>query len=340
MDAVRWVKANDLMLLTSIGMQTWELEVYLAGALGVCQAIVVPASGESEFYRIKDWTRRQFGLDDRRISFVPEISAQSRQACQNRCCRRDETIVKSARVVLPVSLRPGGNLEKILDKHAGSVFVSVDRRFQIPYAPRREKLSYRLVNRVLSAEVLAEAERYLIHWTRAASGPWPAETRQEYYRAVSESDRYPRDAFDTLNHILKTGAIKASSRHMPRKTPTVSFTSASPEQMIPLFKWRSRYVQMSFEPYGIGIEKSVSLSHGIRPVVYYAARRAPDGIEPWLTQSRGVKGDWTLEREYRFLGDLDLAAIPPQHLACFCLKAEQADEMRTRYGIRAFSLLR
>jgi hypothetical protein len=190
----------------------------------------------------------------------------------------------------------------------------------------------------LSSALESVGEGYLSHWTRTCDGPWPGERRVDYYRELLASDCYPRSAFDTLRAILRLGRIVASGTHMPGRIPTVSFTGRPPAAMAPLMRWRSRYQHMSFEPYGIAVEKNWAVSMGARRVKYRAARGVrpkSDDPEAWLGQTTGVHTDWRQEDEWRFLGDFDLTAAPPEALLCFCRNAGEARTLEAELGVRA-----
>ena len=110
--------------------------------------------------------------------------------------------------------------------------------------------------------------------------------------------------------------------------------------MTPLMRWRSRHRQMSFEPYGIGIEKSVAESLSIQPVKYYqrgrtAHKQENHETERWQTQSEGVKTDWRAEDEYRHKGDVSLKALRPEDLMLFCHTAYEAECLKGRFDIEA-----
>jgi hypothetical protein len=126
---------------------------------------------------------------------------------------------------------------------------------------------------------------------------------------------------------------------MPGNVPVVSLSDLSPVEVIPLMRWRARYRQMSFEPYGIGIERQVALEHGICPVRYYDRENGelPAAENIWLSQSAGTKGNWTAEREYRHRGDFNLGAIPRNKLLLLCHTAAEADQIEMETGIRAVS---
>ncbi len=99
-------------------------------------------------------------------------------------------------------------------------------------------------------------------------------------------------------------------------------------------KWRSRYRQMSFEPYGIGFERAWALSHGIRPVRYLDGEsKDQEPGEPWLYQSAGVKGNWRPENEYRYRGDFDFSAVSRDKLIAYCLYERESRQITKEFAI-------
>ena len=107
--------------------------------------------------------------------------------------------------------------------------------------------------------------------------------------------------------------------------------------ILPLMKWRSRYRQMSFEPYGIGIEKTTAIQLGIVPVHYYRKKEYPKDKPPWQLQSQGMKTDWKQEAEYRYPGDFNLSDIEPKKVAYFCHTRDEADFIEKSFGIRSYA---
>ncbi len=217
--------------------------------------------------------------------------------------------------------------------------TKVVRQFEITPPGPSTRISYDLNSVPLNLDFEKLAGRYLTHWTRATNTPWPDERPIDFYHAILESARYPRSGFDTLCHIIETRIIKASSRHMPENIPTVSFTGLSPREVIPLMRWRARYTQMSFEPYGLAVPIELADTSGICPVLY-RDKVSPIGLQTpvWLTQSIGTKSDWRQENEYRHLGDFALSDFAPDRLLAFCLSPNEAQTIEGRYGIQAMPL--
>ena len=124
---------------------------------------------------------------------------------------------------------------------------------------------------------------------------------------------------------------------MPQNACTVSFTSLSPLEFIPMMKYRARYQEMSFEPYGIGIEKKRANDFSILPVNYYTKNKQQSGGD-WLSQSNGSKTNWRDENEYRFFGDLSLDKIDKSAIALFCKSREEAEVLQKDFGYNTIPL--
>lgn len=331
--AVRWAKDHGCALLSSCGLQTWEMVTVCASTANLRQILYLPASDQAAFENARQAVSGQFDLSDGAVDFVPIIRPGAGQSELQQL--RDDAIIRDADILLPVSIRPGGNMARHL---AGAISAgkSVVEDFRTPYIERETPLAYTLAAADLGGEIRAIGSEYLIHWTRSANSAWPTERLLDYYRAVAGSENYPRSAFHTLANILSLRRIVASPRKMPGGAATVSFSDLSPTEVVPLMRWRARRSQMSFEPYGIGIAGSHALAHGIQPVAYYArGNRASLSCPDWLTQSSGTITDWRAEREYRWLGDFDLSTVPVEQLVAFVYRREEAEMLHKQTGLRA-----
>jgi hypothetical protein len=336
--AIHWIKQQGFTLCTSIGMQTWELLAALASLEKINQTLFVPATSSGEFEQFKESAIDQFDLTPDSVEFIPIIDNKN-TIKEHLWLKRDELIVETADVLVPVSLRRNGHMETVINqcRVQGKEVVS---HFQVPYEKRSEPLVYGIQTNRLNPELTRMKNQYVTHWTRAFNSAWPTEKLIDYYKAIIKSETYPRSAFHTLMNIITTKRICASSRHMPILISTVSFSGLPPAEVIPLMRWRSRYQQMSFEPYGIGIEKDYAINLGIQPVRYYGSRseRVNDD-KPWLWQSMGERGDWRAEQEYRHKDDFDFSDIPVHRLCAFCYTKKEAQMIEKSTGIKAVSFI-
>lgn len=333
-NAVLWVKANALVLRSSVGMQTWELITALASLERVPLSLLIPAATEEQYVQIRGSVLTQFDLDEDNVTFRALLPNDGEAYDKNKFMQeRDRLIVLDADVVIPISIRPDGVMSSLVNE-AERIGKPVINSWRCKHEARQEPLGFVIDDNDLTEEVRTVEDRYLVHWTRAANGPWPSERAVDFYRDVVRSQRYPRSGFDTLQTIVRNRKIVAATKHMPGNTPCVCFSALTPYELAPLIRWRSRYRQMSFEPYGIGIQYETATAHGIQPVRYYQNTESPPAdIENWLTQSNGIKSDWRQEQEFRHRGEVDFSEIPLNKLICFCRTRKEAELLSATTGI-------
>lgn len=315
--ATQWAAGEGLTIQTSVGAPTWDAITVTSALVGARMRLFVndtDAPGGCP-RTLCD----AYGLDPTRTSITRLDFSESPMG------PRDQAIVSHSDVLVPLSIRPGGTLATCIEQAR----VPVHTAFQIPWKARGESLCYRVPPGEGPAWAVRPGE-WLFHWTRASDGPWPGETAGAYWRSVFESPVYPRDAFATLRAIAGTRIVAPSVRHMPQSTPCVSLTGKTPAAFVPLMRWRARYRQMSFEPYGIGVRRGVAMEKGVREVSYGAA-----GVEPWLSQGLGSISNWRDEDEYRCRGALDLRDVPASQLLCVCRTREEATRLSQETGMEA-----
>lgn len=331
---VKWLSNNGYTIFTSEGLQTYELLIYLCILNKTNQTVVIGAHDMNHFLRKYLWLKGQFDFHLCNTVFLPLITQNKSEYFNN----RDKYIVDNSDLLVPISIRSNGEMAKLID-YALKNGKTIDMRFEIPYQSRSEPLKYTLSKQDFSEKISRLKNEYLIHWTRTSSYYWPSERLQTYYQAITESDLFPRSAFLTLQNILNTGQIYSSGRHMPTGIRVVSFTGHTPLNFSSLMKWRSKHVEMSFEPYGIGIEKEAAIRSGIRPVFYVNKNQNFISIDRWLFQSIGKSGYWPDEDEYRYNGNVDFSIFSKSELICFCLKPEESEFIENKYHLKATSFL-
>lgn len=337
--AVEWIKEHDLTLCSSIGMQTWELITALGLIHHLPMRLFVPlSSGESESDAVNALSR-QFEIRGDTVTFEAVRLSEGRRSRADLMHARDRAVLAASDLLIPISTRKGGEMERLISAHATGRQVIEDFRCASP--DRSHACGYHLDPAELSDEINHLALDFLFHWTRTCSGPWPGERNISYYRSILNSPEFPRTALHTLMRIGKTRMLLASARHMPGNTPTVSFSGLAPREAVSLMRWRARYGQMTFEPYGIGIRKTVGERLGILPVHYYAAGGTPPSdMERWRTQSRGKITDWRSENEYRHRGDFDFSDIDPDDLLLLCRHPHELTTIEAATGLRTIALFR
>ncbi len=330
--AVDWLASEGHDLVASVGMNTWELPLALASARRVATTVILPTNRAKD--ASSDALIRQFDLDPARACFLPleeENADASKHALMQ---RRDAVVVEATDVLIPISVREDGSMDRLIAE-AESAGKRVERSFQIAYDGASRRLGYEIDPTELSPEAVSLESKLLTHWTRSSDGPWPTERSIDYYLALTGSVKYPRNAYHTLRNIVTSGRIVASERHMPDGARTVSFSALAPCEAAPLMRWRARYRQMSFEPYGIGFPRALAEELGVKSVIY---TKDTDGVDRWRTQSPGRITDWRQEREFRFPNDFDLAAVPRNQLVCFCRDHDEAKRLSDQTGLRTIPM--
>ncbi len=317
-------------------MQTWEMITAIGSIQKTPLRIYSLPDGKSSADR-DAWLTTQFDLEPSMVEIIHCEDVRN----DSPMLERDARIVRDADIIIPISIRRSGAMATLLEA-AQAERKQIVEDFRSLYRDRTAPLAYEINAGDLNPELSTLTGRYVFHWTRAANTAWPGERLVDYYRDIIASEHYPRTAFDTLCRILNEQRLLASSRHMPEKTPTVSFTGLSPEEAAPLMRWRARYSEMSFEPYGIGIDTSACDRAGIQPVRYLDKSNSDAGKSDdlWLTQSIGVVTDWRQEKEYRHRGDLSLAQLPPDQLIVVTRTPNEAREIQKRFQLKAIPFCR
>ena len=302
-EAVRHLQRNNFTLLTSLGMNTWELTLAIAAQIELPVLIVVPQSRDDSRYSNDILNRFNLRADRVRFIFINYSHSRSKKSWW---ADRDEYILEKADLLFPVSVRPGGRMEQGLDSHS----AKVQSQFRILYDKTvRRRPVYQDIP--LNREIMGG--NWLIHFTRSTPGPWPGEREIDYYRRImSSTDEFCNSAIRTLNHILDEGTIRAGSRNLRARQKGVSFTVGLRSDPGMFFRYRPRLVNAYFEPYGIAIDKKAAKKVGIRPVIYGDTadyKMLKDSERPFF-QNIGKNDIWREEKEWRYIDNLDLRLFP------------------------------
>lgn len=311
--AVDYAVQQGFTLVSSIGLNTWELVVHLTNIRQGRQVIILPVCGGEDIQQSISEIVTDFRLEPTACLFIMSssnnISANKRK---NSWPERDLLSLELADVILPLSIRPGGNLEHLLEQCPSST-KEIREEFRIGYRQSVDRVHYSLTVETMNPELRALEESHIIHWTRSSHTPFPEESRFEYYQDILRSETYPRSAFHTLSRIICEGVIRSSNRFIRGGERVVSLSSLPPNEAIGLMRWRRRYVYYSLEPYGVAIRRDLALAAGLRPVFYgddSLYKTLEENDRPFF-QNRGAQDvDWLSEAEWRHVGDLDLRQFP------------------------------
>ena len=329
--AVQNLADQNRQLLTSIGMNTWELLVYLAARFNMAQRIYFPVSENVSGSKTIEYASREFKLRSNLIDWRPIGISDIKKDYSIFQKLRDEMIIREADFIYPIALRPNSTLSKsCVEQKKESAIIS--DQYLTPYDKKGISCKI-IVNRgLINNDIDNRLSDFIIHWTRTSNNPWPGEKLYDYYDALTNStDNYPRSAFNTLLRIVKESKLRSSGRHHRKGIKAVAFSELKPTQAISLMKWRARYGEMTFEPYGIAIRKEAAKNIGIRQVIYGnndLHEKLDDEYKPYY-QSIGSKGFWVPEKEWRHIGDINLTTIEPDAIKVIVWWRHEMKYLRT-----------
>jgi hypothetical protein len=182
---------------------------------------------------------------------------------------------------------------------------------------------------------------YLTHCTRRRHGPWPGEDEDDFLDDLI-LDRAGADhsALAALWRIVRSRRLVASAATVRGNTPVVSLTAVPLSEIQHLRAFRSHLTRWDFEPYGICIRRDWLEPRGARSVVY-----SDEDVWPHLSaqdrpffqkkESKSPTGrviDWTVEREWRHVGDVMLDDIPEDAALLFVPSEAEAGRLATISG--------
>ncbi len=338
--AVAWLKKNGYGLAASAGLQTWELLTFLSAREELPVKIYVPAEDPEEFASDCDSLTYQFGLDPDFAQFSPVYGSDGDTSSTSLMIRRDRLIVKQSQLLIPVSVRSEGGMANLITV-ARAFGRELNTDFEVRHEQHTDPLASNFNECPINPEVHQMDRPYVVHWTRANNGPWPGERLTDFYGDILDSTSWPRSGFETLRRIVLQKRIIASYLHMPAGTATVSLSALAPSEVVPLMKWRARYRQMSFEPYGVGFSREIAEAAGIRPVAYVDAGTDPEDVdERWLRQTKGRVTDWRQEKEYRIRGDFDFGRVSKDDVVLFCRTPQEAELLRREFPFSVMPVFR
>ena len=188
----------------------------------------------------------------------------------------------------------------------------------------------------------AEHWDYLIHTTRACTGPWPDQSHQDYLDSLLDGQPdADHSALRALMRIVAQRRLIASSRAIRGGIRVVSFTAVPLVDLPGLHVFRAHRGRWDFEPYGICIRRDRLKACGVRPVEYASdshwnqlgaearpffqhLRRLDTSADPG---GRSVGLDWSVEQEWRHVGDLSLECIRQDEAILFVPTIAEAKKL-------------
>lgn len=205
------------------------------------------------------------------------------------------------------------------------------------------ELSDRLHHRVESQQKICpidsfKAHEYLGHWTRRQRGPWPDQPGDEFVdELILGLASKDRSALSSLSRIVAQQKLLATRGSNRVGAAVVSFTS------VPVHEWsthrtfRSHRVRWDFEPYGVCIKRKWLEGVGAQPVIYgdeeewkSVPAKSRFLFQPKQSLARNEKViDWTAEREFRCLGDVEIDQVGVDDGFVFVPTMEEARHLAT-----------
>lgn len=324
--AVKYIASQGHTLSASVGTKPWELTLAAASEKGLPINLYFPENRDTAL--LHD-ILIQYGIKEDMCRPCPVKSGASLTNSREFQTNRDGTIIEQADIIIPVSIKPKGNLDKLISDTGKNDKIIIED-FRVPYEPSKTIANIEIDHGKNNPELDRLFDNHIIHWTRTANFRWPGETARDYYGAIIKAaDCYPRTALKTLERILTERILYASSRHYRRGYSAVAFSELKPSEAVHLMKWRARYREMTFEPYGIALPIDLAEKFGVRRVIYgdpdvYKLLKPAD--RPYF-QSVGKRGSWLPEKEWRYLVDFDLTPIPQSKLKVIVWKKNEVAEI-------------
>jgi hypothetical protein len=283
------------------------------------------------------WDASQLALSEPLGSLVPNI------VFQNITQHRDEWIIAVADRVDVLHLRRGGKIEQAvlrrLEVDPFGVRVAMDDpqaaerlleagalgrflpRSSSPASnepmPRRQPSA----PTVSPVQSVLEQDEWLVHCTRRCDGPWPGQSWTQYRdeMLLGSDEAALRATLHSLRRIVRMRRLIAGATTSKKDHRVVCLSSVPLPELLRRRTFRSHVSRWDYEPFGIAIRRSAASKIGLRPVIYGPAS-VRDGLpadERYLYQAEGRDQDWTAEKEWRSLGDVDLDSLDVDDVCVF-----------------------
>jgi len=177
-----------------------------------------------------------------------------------------------------------------------------------------------------------DSEQYLLHWTRRRVGPWPEQSEAEYLDdLIFHASRKDHREIASLRRILATERILATSELTRDPRPVVCFSDVAFDELKERRVFRRHLSRWDFEPYGVAIAKSWLAERGCRGVMY-GDQQTWESIDEkdrpfFQLNDPDGKIDWSVEKEWRVVGDVDLRMVPVDAAVVFVPTEADAKEI-------------
>ena len=189
---------------------------------------------------------------------------------------------------------------------------------------------------------MSQSDQWLVHCTRTCCGAWPGQTTRQHRDELLLGSNallanQKQTPLDSLKRILRMRRLVASAITCDSRFPVVCFSRRPIQELIDSRRYRSHLHRWDYEPYGIAIRKSAAENAGFVPVIYAepSERSQLSHDDLFRFQAIGNTFDWTLEREWRHCGDVDLDQFVPGDVRVFVRHLDERDELPPWFSVSA-----
>lgn len=184
---------------------------------------------------------------------------------------------------------------------------------------------------------IGKGERFLTHWTRRSTGPWPGESDTDFVDSYILSESPDRSALGTLTQIVKNGVLKASAQGIRCGLPVISFTAVPLTELIERRHFQTHRNRWDFEHYGLCISReTLTKRYQAQPVIYgddqtWSELSLADQMlfQQATSKTRTSVIDWTEEEEWRQPCDLRLDDLSTSDCFLFAATIQEAQQLAT-----------
>ncbi len=317
--------AQNQTLLVVRGTTTARWLLRLSDQLAVHRCIIqAETAGEEQSWQ--RWFHQVPLVKSQRCQRVVVSPPLTDFTCQEP--ERDLLQFALAERLVVVDARRGGTITRLLDRRLNQ--------------PRRvTQITHPLVTRRTGNRVHSTSEctpdvmglpswPVLAHWTRDHRGPWPEEPKRDFMDGLLlQVGSLHRDVTAVLRKILEERKLRASSRFIRGSHQVVSFSQRSLRDWHHLRTYRRHLRRWDFEPYGVGIHLPWLQEAGARAVRYMSGLAPRSTLWQETFSQPAISGghDWTMEQEWRIVGDVDLNRIPRKRAFVFVPSLDQARKL-------------
>ncbi|HBE67171.1 MAG TPA: hypothetical protein DDW52_03380 [Planctomycetaceae bacterium] len=210
-------------------------------------------------------------------------------------------------------------------------FHSSLKRCRRTQAGQSAALDARAILQTDDSETGDTATRFLVHCTRAITGPGPGESAEAHRRRLWHSGVTAEHPLQTLAQIATTGVLRSSETLFRQAgsqhgTAAVCFSAVSLANLLRRRKYQAHLGRWDWEPYGVLVSRTALQSIGAQPVIYgdeSTWAELSSDQQPFF-QAEGKSKTWRSEQEWRVLSDVRLDSLPANKVCLFVLSQQQA----------------